>query len=188
MNLSTHLRLELRSVAVIGALAAMGCAPQRPPVSGGDPRAPSRLSRDDVREDVQARPAYDALTGVRQVLTTRARMARWASVEPRPCSAYAPVARLEDLPAEVRKRLRGFVGTLDNRVSISVAFDLPAARARAYAAGCPGVMVWNVLGEELAKTFVSVGSFEALSRLAQSEAVDSIDIAGVGPVQPNGEL
>jgi hypothetical protein len=135
-----------------------------------------------------AAPSYDALTSalasVRQAVAQRARLARWMSAEPRPCAAYAPVARPQDLSAEARARIQG-VFERPGGVSITATFDLPMARALAYANGCPGITATHGFGDEAATVFLRVASFEALSRLAQSDAVQLIKIERERQYVPN---
>jgi hypothetical protein len=119
-----------------------------------------------------------ALTGARSTLDKRARLSRWASVEPRPCSSYPTAARLEDLPPEVRARVAADYGVgVGADALIFVIVSLPFARAVAHVEACPGITVGSAQGAQGETTFyVGATSFEALSRLAQSEVVRAMQI------------
>jgi hypothetical protein len=124
-------------------------------------------------------PVPDALAstveGVRGVLEARARVARWDHAQPRACGEYPAVAREQDLPADARARLNG--GYLTNQaMEITVTVDLPATRAAAYLGGCPGVAASYAYGQDGATFFLHADSFEALSRVVQSEAVRAVSV------------
>ncbi len=124
-------------------------------------------------------PSTDALPGVVRSLTERLdardRVARFLASPPPPCATLSPVARPDQLDATARARVRGPWEPREPQV-ISAKVDLPAAEAHAWVVGCPGVQANSALGEGPAIVFVSVRSFEALSRLAQAEVVEYVEI------------
>jgi len=123
-----------------------------------------------------------ATQGVRAQLVTRARLARWQHEEPAPCASFQGYARAEDLPAAARQRLQGGWMMPGREQEVFAFLDLSMERATAYVNGCPGLRASGAYYNQGAALSVAAASFEALSRLMQSEAVQRVTI---GPMIRN---